>query len=200
VAVSQKLVGAVVLAAGQSKRMGANKMTLPWQGTTVIAQVVEVLHASHVSPIVVVTGGYEVQVREALQMQPVVFASNADFARTEMATSLQCGLRVIPNEVDAILIALGDHPQIEAGIVRGIIQRYIDTGSTLVIPSYRMKRGHPWLVDRSLWGDLLELNQTQTMRDFLTTHGNEIDYFEVDTPSILKDLDTPADYAAAQIG
>jgi molybdenum cofactor cytidylyltransferase len=57
-----------------------------------------------------------------------------------------------------------------------------------------MRRGHPWLVDRALWPELLALQSPYTLRDFLTAHAGEIRYLDVDTDSILQDLDTPEDY------
>jgi molybdenum cofactor cytidylyltransferase len=57
-----------------------------------------------------------------------------------------------------------------------------------------MKRGHPWLVARSLWSQILAIKSPETPRDFINQYADEIQYVEVDTPSILADLDTPEDY------
>jgi molybdenum cofactor cytidylyltransferase len=65
---------------------------------------------------------------------------------------------------------------------------------SLVIPSYQMRRGHPWLVSRSLWNELLELKPPETLRSFLNRHLEDIHYVEVDNAGILLDLDTPGDY------
>jgi len=62
------------------------------------------------------------------------------------------------------------------------------------VPSFQMRRGHPWLVARPLWPEILALKPPESTRDFLAGHAHEIHYVNVDTPSILADLDTPEDY------
>jgi molybdenum cofactor cytidylyltransferase len=96
------------------------------------------------------------------------------------------------------MIGLGDQPQIQEGSVRQIRDIYLQTKSPLVVPSFQMRRGHPWLVARSLWSELLEMRSSQTPRDFLNAHAADIQYVDVDTPSILADLDTPEDYRASR--
>jgi molybdenum cofactor cytidylyltransferase len=64
----------------------------------------------------------------------------------------------------------------------------------LIVPSYQKHRGHPWLIDCSLWGEVLALKPPENLRDFLRAKTEQIHYLEVDSPSILQDLDTPEDY------
>ena len=75
-----------------------------------------------------------------------------------------------------------------------MISAFGDGSQTLVVPSYRRRRGHPWLLARILWDALLELRTSATMRDFLDQHTSDIHYVNLNTPSILQDLDTPEDY------
>ena len=188
------MIGAVILAAGESKRMGRPKMVLPWQGTTVIGQVAVVLCAAGIEAVVAVTGGDREQVEAALAGTCVQTAFNPRYREDQMILSLQVGLNALPLGVDAALVVLGDQPQIQAQVVRAVIAAYRESHAPLVVPSYRMRRGHPWLVQASLWPALLAMQAGQTLRDFLNRHAAQIEYFEVDTPSILKDLDTPEDY------
>ena len=189
-------IGAVVLAAGRSSRMGQPKMVLPWGETTVIGQVVAILTTCDVAPIVVVTGGAADLVELALNGTSAVSIRNPDFAVSEMLLSIQIGLSAMPAGVQACLVCLGDQPQIEASVVVRLIQRYQQTGCPLVVPSYQMRRGHPWLLDRSLWDDILAMGPDDNLRRFLNRHETVITYENVDTPSVLKDLDTPEDYQA----
>jgi molybdenum cofactor cytidylyltransferase len=78
--------------------------------------------------------------------------------------------------------------------VRLICEEYRQSKSNLIVPSFQMRRGHPWLVARPLWNELLEMKSPQSPREFLNKHAGEIHYVEVGTPSILADLDTPEDY------
>ena len=95
------------------------------------------------------------------------------------------------------MIGLGDQPQVEERSVRLLLKAFSKTKSPLVVPSFQMRRGHPWLVARHLWKELIEMDQSQNPRDFLNAHTKEIHYVDMDTPSILADLDTPEDYHAA---
>ncbi len=190
---AQTSAAAVVLAAGQSRRMGQPKMVLPWGQTTVIGQVVSILLQAGLSQVVVVTGGAGAQVTEALQGQPVRLVENPAYADGEMLSSVQVGLAALPVDCPAALIVLGDQPQIEASVVRALLERYNASPSALIVPSYQMRRGHPWLVEQKLWADLLGPG-LGSMRDFLNAHAAEIAYLPVQTDSVLHDLDTPHDY------
>jgi molybdenum cofactor cytidylyltransferase len=194
------MISAVLLAAGQSKRMGRPKMLLPWGRDTVLGQVIATFQAAGVEDILVVTGGDHEQVTDIARQHGVRSLFNEQYQSGGMLSSLQCGLRSLSVEahVQAALIGLGDQPQVQAGCVRQVCEAFQQQAARLIVPSFQMRRGHPWLVERSLWSDLLELNATQSPRDFLNRHGDEIRYVQVDTPSILADLDTPQDYQSAR--
>jgi molybdenum cofactor cytidylyltransferase len=98
------------------------------------------------------------------------------------------------DQAQAALIGLGDQPQVQEESVRRVCEAYRESKSQLIVPSFQMRRGHPWLVARPLWDELLQMHPPGSSRDFLKRHASEIHYVEVDTPSILADLDTPDDY------
>lgn len=193
-------MAAVVLAAGLSTRMGRPKMVLPWGDTTVIAQVTRVLHSAGASPVCVVTGGVRDQVEAALQTEPVICVFNPHYAAGDMASSLQAGLAALPPDCPAALVALGDQPQIREAVVRQVLAAYRSSGALLVAPSYAMHRGHPWLIDRSLWGEVGALGPGETLRSIFDRHRAHLYYVEVDTSSVLRDLDTPEDYRRERPG
>ncbi|HPH95159.1 MAG TPA: nucleotidyltransferase family protein [Anaerolineaceae bacterium] len=188
------MIGAVVLAAGLSQRMGRPKMILPWGSSTVIGQVVDVLIQSGSMPVVVVTGGWQAEVEQALQGKLVQMVFNPDYANGEMLCSLQEGLRSLPAACEAALLALGDQPQIDPTTVRALLGAYRQKPAPVVMPSYQMRRGHPWLLRRDTWPEIWSLKPPQTLRDFLTKYKDAIQYVVVDTPLILEDMDTPEDY------
>ena len=187
-------IGVIVLAAGLSQRMGKVKMLLPWGNTTVIGQVITTLLSVKLKEIDVVCGGTRPLIEEALQGFPVNIFTNPDYQNGEMLRSLQVGIGSLKRSILAALIVLGDQPQIQATTIVNVISEYFQTGNKIVVPSYQMRRGHPWLIDRGLWGQIEALKSNQTMRDFLKDHQQLIHYFPVDNPSILQDLDTPEDY------
>lgn len=188
------MIGAIILAAGQSRRMGQPKMLLPWGETTVIEHVITTFRNAGIEDILVVTGGAREQVEEAIRKYSVRAIHNNNYASGEMLFSLQHGLAALPDQVEATLIGLGDQPQVQEGTVRQICQAYQEHKYQLVVPSFQMRRGHPWLVIRQLWNEILSMQPPQSPRDFLNNHAREIYYVNVDTPSILADLDTPEDY------
>lgn len=192
------MIAAIVLAAGLSRRMGRPKMSLPWGNSTVIGHILRTLSAADVDEIYVVLGGDSGEVKQAIAdvqvAKPLQTLLNPHFAELEMVHSAQLGLKALGNRFQAALVALGDQPQMETGVVNRILAAYAETGSPLVVPSYEKRRGHPWLVARTLWPAILELKRSQTLRDFLTGQAGEIRYVDVETPSVLQDIDTPADY------
>lgn len=191
-------ISAVVLAAGRSQRMGCQKMTLPWGETTVIGQVVKVLLSAGVDDVLVVTGGARCEIERALAGLSAHMIFNPNFANGEMTKSLQVGLAALENIVVAALVVLGDQPQIEPSVVRSVVAGFEPAANVLVIPSFQRRRGHPWLMPRVLWDDFMELSTNETMRHFLDRYASDIHYVDVETPSILQDLDTPEDYQRYQ--
>ena len=188
------MISAVILAAGKSSRMGQPKMVLPWGHTTVIGKVITTLMNAGLNDLHVVTGDNQTILKKGLNGFPIEFVFNPDFADGEMISSVQIGLKSLLVKSEAALIVLGDQPQIETHVVLAIMDSYLSTRSEIVVPSYQMHRGHPWLVDKSLWGEIFELKQTDTLQNILRHHQEKINYISVNTPSIIQDLDTPEEY------
>lgn len=187
-------IGCILLAAGKSSRMGQSKIVLPWGGSTIISTILNAYIEAKVSEIVVVTGGYRELVEKEISHFPVKVAFNRDFENGEMADSVKTGLRALASDCKAVFIALGDQPKISSNDLLGMIDQYQDQHGPLIIPSYSMRRGHPWLVPQSMFQELLELRPPKTLRDFINGHSEEISYYLVKESDILTDLDTPEDY------
>lgn len=190
------MIPALILAAGESRRMGRPKMLLPWGASTVLGRVIATFQEAGLEDVLVVTGGAHEQVAGIVNEHGGRSLFNPQYSSSEMLSSLQCGIRYLlqQEEVEAALIGLGDQPQIQVRIVQLICNTYRERSVPLIVPSYRMRRGHPWLVARSLWDELLDLQAPQSPRDFLNLHAAQILYVPVDSPSVLADLDTPQDY------
>jgi molybdenum cofactor cytidylyltransferase len=194
-------VAAIVLAAGLSRRMGRPKMFLPWGKTTVIQKVVQELEYVGLPRILVVAGGYHKEMELALEGSRAELIINPEYAKTEMLVSFQTGLRYLLKDntldnrkVNAALVVLGDQPQIEAQVIQSILSVYTRTGKEIIVPSFQNRRGHPWLVSRALWLDILSMPADQSLRTFLNRNNGTIHYIECNCPSILKDLDTLQDW------
>jgi molybdenum cofactor cytidylyltransferase len=187
------MITAIILAAGQSTRMGEPKMLMPWGKSTVLQTVVSTFQSAGVDEVLVVTGAMREQV-EALVGRSVQTVFNAGYVEGQMLSSIQAGLTEKQREARAVLIGLGDQPQVQTRIVQRILQTYQRTNASIVVPSFEKHRGHPWLVGREHWDEILGMHAPETMRDFLNRHASQIKYLEVDTASILADMDTPDDY------
>jgi molybdenum cofactor cytidylyltransferase len=190
-------ISAILLAAGESRRMGQPKLILPWGNTTVLGQVVATFASAEIEDILVVTGGAHEQIEglvtQLAKTYPVRACFNSNHIQRGMLSSIQTGLAALGPEVHAALIGLGDQPQVREMTIRTICATYSQTDATLVFPSYENRRGHPWLADRSSWSEMMTLPQSVNPRQFINNYSGTIEYVEADE-SILHDLDTPEDY------
>jgi len=200
-------ISAIILAAGESRRIGRPKLLLPWGKTTVLGKVLATFAAGLSMDsitdsrtetdyeILVVTGGarkrVEDLVAELAKKYPLRAVYNPDYSSGGMLSSIQAGLREAHGT--AALIGLGDQPQVQKGTVRRICTAYARSGSSLVVPSFHNRRGHPWLIARPLWSEILTLPPSTTSRGFLHAHAEQVEYVPADE-SILSDLDTPEEY------
>ncbi|HEY9077145.1 MAG TPA: nucleotidyltransferase family protein [Anaerolineaceae bacterium] len=187
-------ITAVVLAAGSSRRMGSPKLTLPWGNSTVIGSVINTLVSTGISQIIVVTGGYKNEVENALVGHPVTLVHNKDYLEGEMISSLKVGLHYVSEIAQAVLITLGDQPQIEPQVIHQILKVFSRENYPIIIPSYNHRRGHPWLLRNDYLAKVQKLGVSQSMRDFLSDQQQSIHYVDVNTNKVLMDLDTPEDY------
>lgn len=191
----QRSVGAVVLAAGQSTRMGDHKILLPWsENRTIIEHIVYQLIKSRIDPIVVVTGHNAKDVKQALKPYDVEIVYNKAYRTGEMLSSLKAGLQALPVHVAAGLVVLGDQPRLQSKVLYQLLTRYATGRHDLIVPSYQERRGHPILIARRHWGEILNMKPGATLRDLLNAHADSIEYVVVDNDSVLRDVDTPQDY------
>jgi molybdenum cofactor cytidylyltransferase len=196
-------VGAVVLAAGLSTRMGQPKQLMVWDGQPMVRRVVDVLAASSVetSAIVVVVGHMRDEVVEALSGAPTKIAFNPGYADGSMLRSLQAGLAALqlPEEdagisLGAALVALGDQPQITVEVVEAVIAAWRAGAGKVVAPSHHGRRGNPVLFDREMWPEILSAPPVGSPRDLLGKFEGQVGLVETADDSILRDIDTPEDY------
>jgi molybdenum cofactor cytidylyltransferase len=191
----QKHIGAVVLAGGMSRRMGQLKVLMPWGGRrTIIEHIIEQLALARVPQVTVVTGHRAGEVRQVVSRVGADVVHNDKYTTGEMLSSLQAGLRAMPAHISAALLVLGDQPHIQPKIVAQVMMAYAEGNGDIVAPSYHMRRGHPILIDRRYWAEILDLPEDGSLRDVMDRHKDRIGYVNVDTDSVLRDVDTQEDY------
>ncbi|MEW6578583.1 MAG: selenium cofactor biosynthesis protein YqeC [Chloroflexota bacterium] len=190
----QRRVAAIVLAAGESARMGQPKPLLPWdRGQTVIEVIVARLVALRLAEIVVVTGHRAEDVARAVEYLPVRVVHNPDYRQGEMISSVQAGLRALPQEIAACLMVMGDQPALSACVVDQVLLAYGHGRGEIIAPVYEGRRGHPVLFDSRYWPELLAL-EAGAPRDVIARYPDRLHLVPVDDDSILRDIDTPEQY------
>ena len=189
------MIAGMVLAAGRSTRMGRLKPLLPWGQRTVIEQVVTTLLGTSLSDVLVVTGHEHDALTAVLQAYPLRIVFNPDYAAGEMISSIQTGLRALGQTVEAVLIAVGDQPRIQAATIETVIAAWRHgPPERIIIPSYQMRRGHPICLPRAVWPAVLALSWQDSLRSLWQSLAGQIEHVTLDSPTILSDMDTPDDY------
>lgn len=187
------MIRAIVLAAGRSRRMGAQKVLLPFGGKTVIAHIVDELLRSVIDEVYVVVGHEGERVATALSGRPVSVVANPDYGRG-MLSSVRCGLRALPQPCEAILLALGDQPAVTCELVDTMVRSFTATDKGILAPLYQGQRGHPLLFSEHYRDEILTCHDEVGLRGLLRAHPNDVFELSVSTSAVLSDMDFPEDY------
>lgn len=189
-------IAGLVLAAGQSRRMGAvNKLLETVAGKPLVRRSVEAVLGGGVDPVVVVTGHDNETVEKALTGLNVKIVCNAAFA-DGLSTSLSAGLAALPASTDAVVVALADMPAVEPHHIRALIDGFDpDAGKLIGVPVFRGKRGNPVLWGRRFWESMSKISGDVGARHLIGEHADLVYEVEFDDTAVLTDLDTPEQLA-----
>ncbi len=187
------MIWAVILAAGESRRMGQPKLLLPFGKRTIIESVVQSVVSSKVDGTLVVLGSEREKIEKKVKNFSVRSVYNPD-CRKGMLSSVLCGLRALPDETRAVVVVLGDQPSVSKQTINRIIDEYQNTKKGIVLPVYNKERGHPVLIDMKYREEIEALSADVGLRGTVYSHPEDILEVEVDTPSIHQDIDDEADY------
>ena len=188
------MIAAILLAAGASRRMGSPKALLKIHETTFIHRCVNVLHTSGIEKIIVVLGADAGRITHALAGAQVIIALNEQY-QTGQLSSVIAGLRVAESfSPDAILLHPVDHPLISKTVTASIIQRFKQNGSSIIVPTFNGRRGHPVLFSSKLFEEIKNAPPDVGARSVVWSHASEVVEIETDDGGILFNVDTPEDY------
>ena len=195
----RRRVAAVVAAAGRSSRMGGEtaKQLLPWAESTVIGRVLETLAQCPISPLLVVTGHCAEKVRQELAETGIQTIFNPDYRTGEMLSSIQVGVDALGSAVSGCLVVLADQPWLQAEIVESLLDAYASSPAGIVAPVFQGRRGHPVLIDRRHWAELLALEPGLAPRHLLQRHPVDTHLVLVESDSVIRDMDTLDEYHQA---
>ena len=189
---------AILLAAGESQRMGELKALLPWQGQTLISHQVSTLIDGGVDRVVVVLGHRHEELRPELEQKShVEWTLNSDYLQGK-TTSIRAGLRALGSQAPESLLLLNvDQPR-STETVKDLLQNHRSNGPLITIPTFEGKGGHPVAFDGALLGELENIREeTQGIREVVRRHSEGTLRVELGTEEVLWDLNTPDQYRAA---
>lgn len=192
---------AVVAAAGRGRRMGAAKQLLPWGGDTVLGTVAAKLRAAGARPVLCVLAEAAAPLQRVVEGAHAIAVCNPDGADGDMAGSYRAGvawLAAAPEygRLHGALLALGDQPHLPGAELAALLSQAAQTPDQPAALSYGGRRGHPIYLPRRLWAELLALPPGDTLRTLLQRHAEAIVYVYAASDAVLRDIDTPAEYAA----
>ena len=194
--VTRPIIDGILLAAGESRRMGFPKPLLRIGNDTFLTRtlhsMLEVARA-----VVVVTGAYEQPVRDEVSAsRRLRIVHNPDFQRGQLS-SLKCAIGAISPDVDGVLVHLADHPLVQATTFRAVAEKYELTRAPILIARHRGRRGHPVLFAKGVFSELLAAPEGEGARFVVNADPARVVYVEVEDPGVTLDLDTPEDLKRA---
>lgn len=188
-------IGVVILAAGESARMGEPKQLLVHGGMILLKSAIATARAISTEPVIVVLGAHSEKIQLHLENEEVHVAENRDW-RDGMGSSLKAGLNsllAIAPSADAVVFLVCDQPLLSRETLEEIVAAHERTGSPIVAAEYGGTLGVPALFSRALFPELLALSGAEGARRIIQAHRSEV--VAVPFPDGAIDLDTPADYS-----
>ena len=186
-------IWAIILAAGESGRMGVPKMLLPFDGTAMIEKVISNVTASKVGNIIVVVGAGKEAIIEKIGKLGVKYCYNDNY-RDGMLSSVKCGFASLPSDFKAVLVFQGDQPLITPEVINAVIDTYLSSGKGIVIPVYNDRRGHPLLVDVKYRHEIEKITPDEGLHSLQSKFADDVQDVKTDEPGILRDFDTFDEY------
>ena len=192
------MISAVILAAGESRRMGKqNKLLLPIGGEALLVKLVASVCASDVGQVLVVIGHEAEKIRRELNEFPLNFVYNPNFSEG-MTTSIKYGVKVVSHECDGLLICLGDMPFINTSEINKLIHAYVKNRikgeGLIVVPVFKRQRGNPVLFSIEFRNDILEHKKESGCKEVIMKNSDSVMEIEMDDEKMLLDVDTMEDY------
>jgi molybdenum cofactor cytidylyltransferase len=187
------MISAIVLAAGKSRRMGAEKLLLPLDGKRLIARIVDEVLESPVDEVLVVVGSNEAEIKRALAGRQARLVVNPD-AGGEMLSSVRCGLAAASEQCRAVLVVLGDQPGISRILIADLVRAFRSGGKGIVVPTYGGRRGHPILFSVKHRDEVLHSYDDVGLRGLSRSHPDDVLEMQASTAEVLEDMDVPEDY------
>ncbi|MDH5365096.1 MAG: molybdenum cofactor cytidylyltransferase [Dehalococcoidia bacterium] len=187
------MISAILLAAGESNRMGQPKQLMPFDHSTIVEGAIDNLLNSAVSEIIVVLGYKSEEIRKTIAGKPIKIATNPDYQQG-MSTSIITGLKQVDKRARAVLIALGDQPFVDSQTINSLVEAFIANNRGIIIPVYQGRRGNPVIFAIKYKGELLNLKGDVGGREIIKRHPDDVLEVAVNSEGVLLDIDTMENY------
>jgi molybdenum cofactor cytidylyltransferase len=191
--ISMRDIWAIILAAGESKRMGFPKMLLSINGKSMLENVILNVIGSYIDHAIVVLGAGSELLTDITSKYSLKICLNDNY-KEGMLSSVKCGFRNLPLDFEAVMIFQGDQPLITPKVINKVIEAYKNSDKGIVIPVHEKKRGHPLLINRKYIDKIDQLDNSVGLRSLAYTYPDDVLEIEINDPCILRDFDTYTDY------
>ncbi|MHC4112372.1 MAG: nucleotidyltransferase family protein [Planctomycetota bacterium] len=187
------MINAIILAAGQSKRMGKPKPLLRFNDTTFLEHIISVLKSCDVDKITVVLGTEADTIQQSADLSGTNIVINKDYRKGQLS-SLIAAIKESPQDTEALLLCLVDNPFITEEVINKIVRKFKETKSPIIVPVFNKERGHPTLFSKSLFNELLNAPEEKGARHVLYSNEDKVLELDVSERGILIGINTEDDY------
>jgi molybdenum cofactor cytidylyltransferase len=191
------MLAAVILSGGASRRMGAPKALLPYRGGTFLEHLLKVTDHPRIGWRRVVLGADAAAIAERVKMPADEVVINENWEDGQLS-SVQAGVRSLPEGTDGILLCLIDHPLISRELVGALVERFYESGKPIVLPVYKGRRGHPVIFASRSYGELLGAPLETGARAVVWAHSDEVCEMETSDEGCVLNLNDPDALAKAR--
>ncbi len=187
-------VAGIVLAAGQSNRLGRTKQLLPFRDTTLLGQTIENAGKSQLDEIIVVLGHDAQSIQDHIDFKGIKVVVNENYQQGQ-SSSIKAGLAHISKQSEAAMFLLGDQPLVDKQVINALIKGYGESHKPIVIPMFEGMRGNPVIISGNLFGELTEtIHGDAGARVLFSRHREKTHFMELGHRCIHVDVDTMEDY------
>jgi molybdenum cofactor cytidylyltransferase len=184
------MLAAVILAAGESRRMGSPKALVPFRGVSFVQHLLNATRHSRIGVTRVVLGSGAEDIRAKLGADPAIIVVNPDWEDGQLC-SIQVAIRSLPAATEGMILCPVDHPLISANLVAQLIKQFDSTGKLIALPTFRGRRGHPVIFRAPLYADLLAASADVGARQVVWTHADQIVEFPTEEEGVVLNLNDP---------
>jgi molybdenum cofactor cytidylyltransferase len=185
------MLAAVILAAGESKRMGRPKALVSFQGLTFAEHLLAATRLPRVGIMRIVVGAHADDIRAKLKIDPSAIVVNLDWPKGQLS-SIHAAIRSLPaNGTEGLILCPVDHPLVSLAVIAELIKQFDATGKLIALPTYRGKRGHPVIFRASLYDELLAAAPDVGARAVVWNHAQDIKEVAVEEEGVIMNLNDP---------